>query len=785
MCLFALMVVVKAQVLIFTVNSIGDLSDEFPGNGVCLTDAGDCTLRAAIEESNALAGAQNINFNIPGAGVQTIAPTSALPSIIGVTVIDAATQPGYAGTPLIFLDGTNAGAAANGLTATAQVGIRGLAIGNFAQGSGIALNGGADSQVQSCYLGLNPTGAQAANNIGLTILAPSAIIGGTTAVERNIISGNLSNGININGASATNNVISGNYIGTNPAGSAAISNGSYGVRIGDAINTQLGDATTGGGNVIAANVTGDILVTGTTNGTQIQNNFIGINAAGTASLNPNPAAISTGITVQGASPVLIGGTAANTTNVIAGHTNGITTTSSQPVTIQGSTIGLNAARTATIAINGIGIQAASNNNVIGGTLAAARNVIGGCGNAIQLNGNNNTVQGNSLGTNAAGTATNLGNSAGIFIFDGTGNIIGGIGAGEANIIAYNTLRGVGVRGINSANGNPIRGNSIHDNGTGSTGLGIDLANNGVTANDAGDADTGPNNFQNFPVITSVTGPTAGAAKVDGTLNSTPNTNFVIDIYSNTVADASGFGEGTVYFGSVNAITDSIGNATFTLTASGDSGDSFAATATDASGNTSEFSAAPTNLPTLSINDVTVTEGNTGTSNAVFTVTLSAASIQTITVDFATANNTATQPADYTQTNGTLTIPAGNTTGTIIVPVVGDTLDEANETFFVNLTNPANATIAGAPSGSARGVGTITDNDAAPTIRVNDVTVSEGNASTANATFTVSLSALSGRNITVNYAAANGTATAPADYTATTGTLTFPAGSTTERLRFLL
>jgi len=116
------------------------------------------------------------------------------------------------------------------------------------------------------------------------------------------------------------------------------------------------------------------------------------------------------------------------------------------------------------------------------------------------------------------------------------------------------------------------------------------------------------------------------------------------------------------------------------------------------------------LPSLSINDVTVVEGNAGTTNAVFTVTLSAASGQTVTVNYATADGTATQPADYTSTSGTLTFTPGQTTQTITVPVVGEVVPEANETFFVNLSGATNATIS-----DNQGVGTITNDDVPVTV----------------------------------------------------------------------
>lgn len=129
------------------------------------------------------------------------------------------------------------------------------------------------------------------------------------------------------------------------------------------------------------------------------------------------------------------------------------------------------------------------------------------------------------------------------------------------------------------------------------------------------------------------------------------------------------------------------------------------------------------LPSLSINDVTVTEGNSGTTNVVFTVTLSAASGQSVGVNYATADGTATQPADYTNTSGSLTFTPGQTTRTITVPVIGETVPEANETFFVNLSGASNATIS-----DNQGVGTITNDDVPVTI--SPATVPNGAVATA-------------------------------------------------------
>ena len=173
------------------------------------------------------------------------------------------------------------------------------------------------------------------------------------------------------------------------------------------------------------------------------------------------------------------------------------------------------------------------------------------------------------------------------------------------------------------------------------------------------------------------------------------------------------------------------------------------------------------LPSIVINDVSLTEGNSGTTNADFTVTLSAPSGRNVTVNYATANATATQPADYTTTSGTLTFTPGQVTKTVSVPVVGDTIDEIDETFVVNLTVPVNVTIA-----DNQGVGTVTDDDPLPSITINDVSLTEA---TANMTFTVTLSGASGKTVTVDYATADGTATSPADYTSAAGTVSFAPG----------
>lgn len=178
--------------------------------------------------------------------------------------------------------------------------------------------------------------------------------------------------------------------------------------------------------------------------------------------------------------------------------------------------------------------------------------------------------------------------------------------------------------------------------------------------------------------------------------------------------------------------------------------------------------------TVSVNDATVTEGENGTLNATFTISLSHSAGQTVSVHYATADGTATAPADYAATSGDLSIVPPGASQTVTVPVKGDTLDEPDETFKLNLSSPSNAAL-----GDASGLGTITDDDAPPSVSVNDVAVTEGNSGTVNATFAVTLSSASGKTVTVHYATADGTATAPGDYAATSGGLTFMPGQTSK------
>lgn len=184
-------------------------------------------------------------------------------------------------------------------------------------------------------------------------------------------------------------------------------------------------------------------------------------------------------------------------------------------------------------------------------------------------------------------------------------------------------------------------------------------------------------------------------------------------------------------------------------------------------------------PTLSINDATVTEGNSGEANLSFTVTLAPASEDTVTVQATSADGTATEPDDYTAIDEMVTFAPGETTQTVVVKVKGDTADEPNETLTVLLSEASGATVS---STDDEGIGTITDDDApagAPAISAGDASVVEGDSGTKNLSFPVTLDKAGNSAITVDFTTEAGTATAGTDYVTKSGTVTFAAGETSK------
>ena len=498
---------------------------------------------------NSCAGLNTIAFNIPAAGVQTITPLSALPMITDPVIIDGTTQPGFAGSPLIELNGASAGTVLAGLQITAggstvkALVINGFSVSGFA--AGILIFGGGGNTIQGCYIGTNAAGsASLGNNIGIGISASASnIIGGTTAAERNIISGNTSGGLSISSSGATNNVVKGNFIGTNVSGTSPIGNGGHGVELAlTASNNLIGGTTAAERNIISGNSEGVIFISGAANN-QVKGNFIGTDITGTLDLGNSGDGIR--IDAGGLSNNLIGGTNPAERNIISGNNGfGVRIAAVTDNQVKGNFIGTDVTGTLDLGNTqgGVVLANGANNNQIGGAVAAERNIISGNngdGVAIQSNSTGNQVKGNFIGTDVTGTL-DLGNTGdGVEINAVTSNFIGnnqigGTAPGEANSIAFN-VRGVFVTATTGAtSGNPIRGNSIFSNDN----LGIDLAPTGVTPNDAGDGDAGPNNLQNFPSIVSANSDGASIV-IQASLSSTPNTFFNVDFYSSPTADSSG------------------------------------------------------------------------------------------------------------------------------------------------------------------------------------------------------------------------------------------------------
>jgi CSLREA domain-containing protein len=475
-----------------------------------------------------------------------IQPAGALPNITDTLLLDGSTEPlALTGAPAIELNGALAGAT-TGLTLTGAASsgstIKALDVDQWGANAIRCLASSSNNVVVGNYLGTGPAGKLSNGNaVGVFLSTSGNRIGGTTVAERNVISANSVDGLQISTATATGNLVQGNYIGVDVTGTAALGNTNTGVAIyAGAANTTVGGSASAR-NLISANGLYGVGLSATT-GNVIASNFIGTNAAGTAAL---------------------------------GNTQ-----------------------------HGVRIASASSGNTVGGTTPAVRNVISGnAGQGVRIDGAgtvNNVIEGNFIGTNAVGAAGIANGTGGIAITNSAAtNTIGGVAGGASNVIAYNVSYGIDL-GAAAGTGNSILSNSIFGN----TALGIDLLNDGVTANDVLDADTGPNDLLNFPFITSVQdsgGTLTAYFKLD-----VPAGSYRIEFFANpSGADGSGNGEGEVLVGATNVTHAGGGSANFTHTFAGVAGNVITGTTTLCTdgatcslfGDTSEFSNAFTAVPT--------------------------------------------------------------------------------------------------------------------------------------------------------------------------------------------
>ncbi|HET9300956.1 MAG TPA: FG-GAP-like repeat-containing protein, partial [Candidatus Polarisedimenticolaceae bacterium] len=538
----------------FVVNSTADTVDAVPGDGLCADGTGACTLRAALQEANALAGADEITFSL-GTGTPSIAPASALPLVTGPVAIRGNTG----GATRVELNGIGAGFLTNGFYFSAGSSgslVRSFVINRF---SGWAIRlGSANNTVEDCWIGLDAAGSTTVNgnstggvdifgtpatgnmvggsaagtrnvisrssgpgvriesdasgnfvrgnyiglNPGANVAAPNGqdgvsvlSAGAGNRIEKNVISGNAGNGISLEGASTTGTLIEGNLIGTHGSGLSSITNGQNGILITSASSSNtIGGTTAAQRNVISgnANAGGDgIELQGAGvgfTGTNIFGNYVGLDASGTAALSNGQ----DGILISGGVTGTAVGAATDTPgsnggNVIGGNgRHGIRVEGTGTGTsIQGNLIGLRAGGTVAQANVSSGISITAPSTTVGGTVATQRNVIaGGNGVGVGVGGNNAVVQSNFIGTDITGTVKVGGGSVGAADPGSTGItgfVVGGPtsapGVPPGNVIAPTTV-GVSLLG-SSVQGALVQGNLI---GLNASGVAFGGTGNGVSIN---------------------------------------------------------------------------------------------------------------------------------------------------------------------------------------------------------------------------------------------------------------------------------------------------------------
>jgi CSLREA domain-containing protein len=465
--------------------------------------ADQCTLREAIDAANAHVGIlDTIEFNIPGGGVQTIAPTSARLSRIDDPVhIDGYSQPGASEAPedgvaqlMIQLDGSGLGisAANHGLfLASAGSTIEGLSIYGF-PGSGIYIDSRAwlpanNNTIRGNHIGVNwnATSSPTSNSYNGVFIGGGAtgnVIGGDLPADRNVISGNDWSGVEIWATGTSGNTVTGNRIGTNGAASNVIANQMHGVRIygGATLNTIGGDNTVGplgqcGGecNVISGNTMCGVMIYGVTQptaSTTVTGNYIGLNLLGGVAI-PNG---DSGVCITDSASNVIGGDIAGERNLISGnleHGVYITGSLASLNTVKGNYIGLK--RDGLTAnpntYRGVAMRSGAHANTIGGTAPGQGNVISGndaSGLLIDDAGtDDNSILGNLIGTDFTGTLAVPNGMHGIEVYGGDNTIVGGEAAGARNVISGNTNYALNIGGADVSNVT-VAGNLIGVDATG-------------------------------------------------------------------------------------------------------------------------------------------------------------------------------------------------------------------------------------------------------------------------------------------------------------------------------
>jgi hypothetical protein len=541
--------------------------------------------QAQAQVSGVVGNTNTIDFNIPttdsgynaATGVWTITLKSALPAIAtNAAIVDGYSQPGAAENTLAQGDNAKLAIAINGAGAGTITGltigqpgsqVRGLDIENCLY-RGVTVTAGGNVQVAGCFIGTNPAGEIAAPNVtGLVIENSSNLIGGPNVGDRNIISGNSQDGLDVLDQAGnplniepTGNLIENNYIGLDAMGTKALGNVVQGVNDAGSGNTY-GGTTAGLGNVISGNTTGGIKTGGSVT---IEGNFIGTDATGTVALGNSGGFGGIGaLQDQGGAPVL---SVVITNNVISGNDSyGIYVASSDQktqatYTIANNLIGTNATGTAALGNALAGINLAQVDNV-----SVQNNVVSANETGLAIYDSVAVVQGNLIGTDTTGRVP-LGNTqGGIYLENSSGNTIGGTGPGQGNVIANNV--GIGIE-VSGGQQNRISRDSIFGNSE----VGIVL-------------DYNVNQAVPAPVLTFKPG-VGSMGTLSATLKAEPNLAYTIEIFSDASTTADGQQQGQTFVEDVTVNTDSTGKGSFSIA---EPVGYYAVTATDPSGNTSPFS----------------------------------------------------------------------------------------------------------------------------------------------------------------------------------------------------
>ncbi len=540
------------------------------GNDTALTGNGGIVIYGTGASDNLIEGNQ-IGVNAAG--------TAALPNLgIGIDIFGGATSNTVGGSTT---------AAANVVSGNQ---------GNGENGINITGPGTSGNVIEGNHVGVDAAGTIAIANSGSGIVITSSsdnTIGGTTSAAGNVISGNQGIGVFLYGSGTNSNLLTGNRIGTDVSGTIALGNVSAGIGVADdAVNNTIGGTASGAGNLISGNKSQGVIVSdaGTT-GNVVAGNLIGTDATGTVAMGNTGQGVLVG---NGATSNTIGGTTPGARNVISGN-NGdgidINNAGTSQNVVVGNFVGTDITGSVALGNTGVGlsISDSASTNTIGGTTSSAANVFSGNqGDAIDIDGSGasaNVVAGNFIGTDATGMNAIPNSGDGVRIEDGASNdTIGGTANGAANTIAYNGGNGVtiGQDASDVSTGDTIECNSIFGNQA----IGIDLGDDGVTLINSQAGSSGPNDWQNFPLLQ----PALGNGAILATLRSAPGT-YRIEFFANPTASSSGVNQGQTYIGFADLTisqTNSTGSVTFTPSPPLVQGSIVTATATSPDGDTSEF-----------------------------------------------------------------------------------------------------------------------------------------------------------------------------------------------------